>query len=226
MADAKLTEDEQQQVCRWFAEFKTATQARTLLRQQCGKDVSLKNVWAYTESKKWRPMIERLRQQWVLGVMDVPLAHKRTRLEKLVTLLERAERNKDVSEYRKIRQCTEILHEMRDEMEVGKTQFTNVYLTTIHQYSDEELLRRRDEVLNRLQELRRVPHGKRDDGQIAVEASTGPPQDALPVGAGTDGDGGGLHQRPHGEGHPESPEAPGVLSDAPETRTDSQGPGA
>ena len=153
---AKLTDDEQYQVCRWYGEFKSPTQIKGLLKTHFDKDLTLKNVWAYANGnlmKKWKPLIERLRQEWALGVMDIPLAHKRARLEKLVILLTRAERNTDVTEFQKIKQCLEVLHEMREEMEAGKAEFTNVYMTTIHQYSDDEIIRQRDAVLTRLKLL-------------------------------------------------------------------------
>src|SRR3990167_1798415 len=134
---AKLTDEEQYQVCQWYAEFRTPTQIRKLILERYGKTLSVKNVWAYAHQiKKWKPMIERLRQEWALGVMDIPLAHKRARLEKLVTLLTRAERNPTVTEFTKIEQCYRIIREMREEMEAGKAEFTNVYLTTIHNYSE------------------------------------------------------------------------------------------
>ena len=149
----KLTDEEQHQVCVWYAQFYTPTEITRLIKEKFGKTIAINNIWQYARTNKWRPLIERLRQEWALGVMDLPLAHKRGRLEKLVTLLERSERNQAIDEYRRIEQCVEILHEIRAEMEAGKTQFTNVYLTTIHNYTDEELLRRRDEVLERIKRL-------------------------------------------------------------------------
>ena len=169
---AKLTDEEQYQVCQWYAEFKTPTQIKKLIHDTWGKDLTIKNVWAYAnQSKKWKPMIERLRQEWALGVMDIPLAHKRGRLEELVRLYTRAERNPVVDDYAKVKQCYELLREMRNEMEAGKAEFTNVYLTTIHNYSDEEIVKQRDVVLDRLDKLRRLGlDGTRDDREATVEA--------------------------------------------------------
>ena len=169
---AKLTDEEQYQICQWYAEFKTPTQIQARIKSEFGKDLTLKNVWAYAnQTKKWKPMIERLRQEWALGVMDIPLAHKRGRLEELVKLYTRAERNPVVDDYLKVKQCYELIREMRNEMEAGKAEFTNVYLTTIHNYSDEEIVKQRDVVLDRLDKLRRLGlDGKRNDGEATVEA--------------------------------------------------------
>ena len=174
---AKLNPEQQHQVCEWFAQFYNATQIQRMVQDKFNKTVAHCNIWNYSQSPKWRPLIERLRQQWALSIMDVPLAHKRSRLEKLVLLLERAERNADVSEYRKVAQCMDLLHEMRDEMEAGKTQFTNVYMTTIHNYSDEEIVKRREEVLERLKKLKvGGSDGQGHGRQITLEASTTSPE--------------------------------------------------
>lgn len=187
---AKLTDDEQYQVCRWYGEFKSPTQIKGLIKDHFAKDLTLKNVWAYANGnlmKKWKPLIERLRQEWALGVMDIPLAHKRARLEKLVILLNRSERLTDVTEFQKIKQCVEIISEMREEMEAGKAEFTNVYMTTIHNYSDEEIVRQRDAVLSRLKLLggkNGLRYGAKEaTGAITLEA------EALPGGS-SDGRGG------------------------------------
>lgn len=220
---AKLTDNEQYQICQWFAEFKTSSQIRSLARSQFDKDISLKSIWQYAHGntmKRWKPMIERLRQEWALGVMDIPLAHKRARLEKLVLLLNRAERlNVDaptgreverlgaklpLNERDKIRLQVEILREMREEMEAGKAQFTNVYMTTINHLSDEEVLKQRDIVLSRLKQLG-GSNGARYGREVEAEASGGTPEDALPGGA---GDGGGLHRGLVGDADPEAPDAP------------------
>ena len=195
-AGHKLALEEQHQICEWFAQFYDATHIVKLVKERFDKTIAHKNIWAYSQAPKWKPLIERLRQQWAISIMDVPMAHKRTRLEKLVSLLERTERMEQ-SEPLKIKQAVELLREMREEMEVGKTQFTNVYMTTIHNYTDEELVRRRDEVLGRLKLLGRHD-GTRHDREITVEA--------VEAGAETPPNG-------HGQDAQGSPvlEAPGVL---------------
>lgn len=175
---AKLTDEEQYQVCQWYAQFRTPTQIQRLLKETYAKELSLKVIWAYAhQQKKWKPLIERLRQEWALGVMDIPMAHKRARLEKLVTLLQRAERNEKATEFTRIEQCYRILREMREEMEAGKAEFTNVYMTTIHTYSDEEIVRQRDAVLERLKLLGRRD-GTRHDREIEIAPSAGKTEDA------------------------------------------------
>ncbi len=192
----KLTDAQQRQVCQWFAEFRPLMEVVGLVKSEFGIELPRNNVWRYSTAAKWRPLVERLRQQWALGVMELPLAHKRGRLEKLVTLLERAEKNRKISEFARINQCAHLLSEIRLEMEDKKAQFTNVYLTTIHQYSDEELLQRRDEVLSKLQQLGGF-HGLRRFGKKAADGGA-----AIAEGSILDADdgGGGLHQRLDGPG--------------------------
>ena len=213
---SKLSDEQQYQVCKWYAEFKTPTQIQRLVKGEFGHELTIKNIWQYGRGptmKKWKPMIERLRQEWALGVMDIPLAHKRARLEKLVLLLGRAERlnlespsGKDMKVLRlnpgtlterdKIRLQVEILRELREEMEAGKAEFTNVYLTTIHNYSDTEILKQRDAVLARLKQLKGGGHGTRNGS----EESAGAVEVEAVLISGGDGGGGGPDQRRLGQG--------------------------
>lgn len=199
----KLTDEEQHYICQLYATFYTPMQILRAVKTKFGKDVKLPNIMLYAQRAKWKPLIERLRQEWALGVMEIPVAHKRGRLEQLVKLLERAEKNDKVTEFRKIRQCVEILREIREEMDSGKAQFTNVYLTTIHQYSDEELLRRRAEVVERLKALGGATHVLRRSGQETNGDGQG---EAVTLDAELGG--GGLHQRPLGEGDGEGAPVP------------------
>ena len=200
----KLTPEEQHQVCQWFAQFYKTNDIVRFCQEQFGKTIARNNIWDYAQSARWKPLIERLRQQWALSIMDVPMAHKRTRLGELVKLLERAEKNGQVSEYARIKQCMDLLTQMREEMEAGKTQFTNVYMTTIHNYSDEEIVRRRDEVLEKLGKLKGLGHGTRHVREAEV-TSTGQQEEvsqaALPapgsVDQGREGAGGGSEHRGH-----------------------------
>lgn len=201
----QLTEAEQYQVCQWYGAFKTPTQIRRLIKEQFGKELHPKSVWEYLHTRnRWKPLIERLRQEWALGVMDIPLAHKRARLEKLVSLLKKAEGNDEVPEYRRIYQAVNILREIREEMGVGKGEFTNVFMTTINNYSDEEIYQQREAVLTRLRQLGRTD-GTRHGGQAAAPAGA---REAEVITGGS-GSGGGLHLRGLlGEENGAAPEAP------------------
>ena len=213
MADnfqGKLTESEQYQVCQWYGAFKTPTQIRALIKAQFGKELHPKSIWEYLHTRsRWKPLIERLRQEWALGVMDIPLAHKRARLEKLVSLLKKAEGNDEVPEYRRIYQAVNILREIREEMGVGKGEFTNVFMTTINNYSDEEIYQQREAVLTRLRQLGRT-NGLRNGSQ----AATGAGEREAEVITGGSGSGGGLHRGLVGEGDGKTPEDPGDSSGA------------
>ncbi len=217
-----LEEAERRQICQWYAEFRTPTEIHGLVKKEFNKTVSVKTIWEYANHPKWKPYIERLRQEWALGVMDLPLAHKRGRLEKFISLLERAERNDKVTEYARITQCASILSEIREEMEAGKAQFTTLYMTTIHNYSDAELIRRRDEVRNRLKQTGgknglRSKEPQAGDGPsrpqetIDIDPTGGPePATSADSPAAEGSSGGGIHQRLDGGSNPETPPPAGA----------------
>ena len=151
----KLTEQEKVRVSEWFAEFKTPTQIRQLIKEQFGKDLTVQSIRGYVLSEKWQPRIQRLRQEYAAGVMEVPIAHKRRRLEMLLELFEETRSSPRLSPQQRIVECRHILSQAWREMEEGKGfQITNVYATQINEMSEKELLRRRDELIAKVTQWR------------------------------------------------------------------------
>ena len=177
----KLTEEAKHRVCELYAQFSTPTQVQKILKEEYQVDVSTASLCIYPRQKKWKPLIDRLRQEWAAGLMDLPLAHKRGRMEELIALFKRVQRAETLSEFSKITQSLAILRDMRAEMDEAKSHFTTIFATQIHNYSDEELITRRRELLSRLDELRGTGNGKiievhpttgGNDGGISVQGQT------------------------------------------------------
>lgn len=156
----KLTEEAKHRVCELFAQFNTPSQVQRVILQEYGVTISRPSLCVYPRQKKWRPLVDRLRQEWATGIMDLPLAHKRGRMEELTRLYKRIERVEGLTEFTRITQTLAVLRAMREEMDEAKTHFTTIFATQIHQYSDEELLTRRQELLQRLEDLRGSPSGR------------------------------------------------------------------
>ena len=159
----KLTEEERVQVCEWVAQFKPFPLIQEFIKQRFGKELTLQSIYGYAAAPKWKSLIYRCRQEWAAGVMELPLAHKRARIDELSKLYERAQQNQGVSEFARIMQSLSILREIRCEMEEAKTQFTNVFMTQINQMTDEELIQRREELRAKIKQWR--PPNKTIDTQ-------------------------------------------------------------
>lgn len=215
---SKLTDEEQWQLCHWVGQFRTPKEIAALVKERFGKELTRGSVHQYINGKRWQPLIDRCRQEWATGIMQVPIAHKRTRLEYLERLLLEALADTRLQPWRQRREALGILSAARLEMEEAKTNFTNVFMTQITNYSDEELLRRRDALITQLQHFRRG-HGVRSQdastgftplsgGQAGDTTGTSvseiPEATSAPDAPAQDGgrDGGGLHQRPLGSADP------------------------
>ena len=167
----KLTEEAKHRVCELYAQFHTPTQIQRILKDEFSVHITTGSLCIYPRQKKWKPLIDRLRQEWALGLMDLPLAHKRGRMEELVRLYKQVQRAETLSEFSRITQSLALLREMREEMDEAKSHFTAIFATQIHNYSDEELVTRRRELLQRLEELRGP--GARVVDAATVEESNG-----------------------------------------------------
>ena len=157
----KLSEDAKHRICELFAHFHTAKVIQQRIEQEFKVKLHVSAIHRYPKEKKWKPLVDRLRQEWAEGMMEMPLAHKRGRMEELVHLYNRVQRPEaKLTEFTRITQSLAILTQMHKEMDERHTNFTTIFATAIHNYSDEELLTRRNELLTRLDELRGNGHQK------------------------------------------------------------------
>lgn len=149
-----LSEPMKNRVCELLGQFEDPADIVQTIWKEYGVRITTAALQNYIKAKKWQPLINRFRAHWVAGVMDMPLAHKRGRMRELEYLYHRALACADAPESMRIKQALSVLVAMREEMAESKTGMTNVFLTNITNYSDDELLRRRDEVLAKMKTLK------------------------------------------------------------------------
>ena len=164
----KLSEPQQLQVCQWIATFKSDKEIQQLIKERYGPLLSLSSVYAYRSSKRWQPLIHRVRQEWAAGVADLPIAHKRYRLNELLRMFEQCLADKRLTLEDKRKEGITILREARYEMDEAKSAFTNVFFTQIQSYSDEELSKRGKELVDRLKQLGGLNALRRSQGTQAA----------------------------------------------------------
>src|SRR3990167_7929115 len=78
-----LNEEDKIEICKLSAAFKTQNEIVTYLENERGKHVSQQSISLLINSPKWSPVIDRMQIQYSQGIMKVPIAHKRNRLERL-----------------------------------------------------------------------------------------------------------------------------------------------
>lgn len=145
----KLTEEQRTQVCHWIAQFQKPLQITQRIKDEFGISVSRLLVYKYQRSPKWKPLIERLRQQWAQDVMAIPIAHKKDRLERLMSLWEKAETLPPKDQQQ---QQLAVVREAREEMTETKGMAVTV-INSIMQVPDEELWSRREQLVKHVTTL-------------------------------------------------------------------------
>lgn len=68
------------EVLSWFVERKSTTIIQEQLKEKYEIDVSRMAVWRFSQSKKWKPIIERGRIELAKHISKIPCANKEIRL--------------------------------------------------------------------------------------------------------------------------------------------------
>lgn len=142
-----LTKVEQQEVVKQLAEFREIGEVQGFIKNEYGKEISYNAVKFYLRSKKWKPMLERLRSEFVEPIMSIPVSHKFVRLTRYENIYEADSSNGNT------RGCRDTLRAVREEIEGPKSnQSGNLFLTQINNLSDEDLHRKKEQILNTIRE--------------------------------------------------------------------------
>jgi hypothetical protein len=126
----KLTTEQQLKVCEMLAHFKTQSEVRKEIKR-LGVDINEAAVNYYRHSKKWSALISRFRDDYLSGIMEVPIAHKRIRLERLDSIYKSAVDRSELSV------AKEVLRAAQDEIEHKST--LSITMNRIELISDDEL---------------------------------------------------------------------------------------
>lgn len=206
----KLSEELKLEVCRKIASFVSIQDIDRWLRTEHHIELELQSLYAYRHATKWKPVIERMRAEYIAGVMESHIAHKRVRLDRLEAQYQALDRDSTITAAERRKEQRELLNDARLEVDDSKTNISNLYLTQITSSSDAELLARKQQLMARLSALG-VRHAVRQQQESQA------PESLLDA----ELRGGGLCERPDGEGDGEGapePEPPVESSDRdPET---------
>ena len=144
----KLSKEQQTAIVTRLARFETPSAVQEFVKTEYGKEIAFNSIKFYLHSKKWKPMLERLRQEYVEPIMDIPVSHKFVRLSRLEDLYQSS------SMLGKVDQCRGILGDAREEVEGPKSNPSgNTFYTQVNNFSDEDLHKKKDDILKRIKIL-------------------------------------------------------------------------
>ena len=143
----KLDEAQQLRVCSWIAQYKTPKEVQTLVKSEFGVEMAYHNVYSYSDSTRWKPVIEKLRSEWAAGIMAVPIANMRFRLEKLQDLMKRAEESAGRDSWAKRKEIAVYVKQASEELKETKVNQTNITSVIYMGMSEEQLKEKAKELM-------------------------------------------------------------------------------
>ena len=76
-----MTPEVQREVVIALAEYHSGREIKYMLKQNHGINMSEFGILKYRENDKWKPIFQKYREEYDRKVCEVPLAHKRKRLD-------------------------------------------------------------------------------------------------------------------------------------------------
>ena len=142
----KLEENEQLELMEFIARFATMEDINSYFIPTYGKFIAPAAVQQYRKTAKWKPIIKKLREKYLLGEDEVAGRHKRVRLDRADKIFEKALQKDDLKT---------ALQANRDQQEMveGKNVNAGDVSMTFNQYNvldDEELRLRIKEAQDKL----------------------------------------------------------------------------
>ncbi len=148
----KYTNEDKMLIITMIAQFYPEAKIISEFAEKTSQSISMTTVRHYKHAAKWQRAIERIREQYLMAVGQVAGAHKRIRMERYERLYRIAYNSGKYGEARKIISDQRV--EMEGSKEGGPT--LNVSFQQLNLLSDEELEKRRQDVIKQLSNMRGI----------------------------------------------------------------------
>mgnify|MGYP001590742463 FL=1 len=173
----KLTNYQRLELMELLARFATLSQINQYFVSQYQIPISRALIQQYKHTKKWKPVIAKLREKYLIDIPQVATSHKRVRLDLRQDLIQKAMQNGDINA------ANRILDSQRAEVteEKGGDSSLSVTFNQINMMSDVELNAMKKEVLDRInrKEIEVKNEAITESGQPGVD-SNGSSSEARP----------------------------------------------
>ncbi len=132
----KLTEAQQVEICDLLAQFKTSLEILQHFKGKYGLAMSFQAIEHYGSAPRWRPVIDRYRNLYTSYLSELPIYHRKIRLERLEQQYQQVLKppeNSKVFEKERRSELRAILNLARQELEPLEKEIrssqTNIFLT-------------------------------------------------------------------------------------------------
>lgn len=93
---SKLTEEQQLELMEFIARYATMDEINEHFVQKHKTSISQPLVYQYKRTKKWQPIILKLREKYLLNPSEVAMSHKRVRLDRRERIYQKAMHKEDL----------------------------------------------------------------------------------------------------------------------------------
>ena len=137
----KYTEEERLIAVKMLGQFMTPMEVKNAMRLNYGVEMKETQIARYGRSEKWKPIIKKLKDEYLANIQDVAGAHKRVRLDRAERLYDKSVRKGN------IREALATIEHQRKEMEEKAGVNFNLTLNQYNSMSDDELEERRKQLV-------------------------------------------------------------------------------
>ena len=124
----------------WLVELKSPQQIKELVKEHFNKDLHRSSVWRYAHSKKWRPILERLKARFERSISKIPIANKSHRIrilqkvvdEGLTWSLKNITKDGDEVYELKLGAVTEAVKAAREELEPRRVELSGHLTSSLY----------------------------------------------------------------------------------------------
>lgn len=160
-----LNEDQKLDLISKLAMYWKAPRIVTYFKEVYGLHITDWAITRYKQGKEWQLVMDRMRSQYIAGILEVPIANKRWRIEEYAELYDAL---KELGEHS---QAAKILSMVQDEMEEKKGSVQNIFMTQVN-VTDEELLEEKSKTIQQLEIVRKKKQLGQPKGDLNVESTS------------------------------------------------------
>lgn len=148
--EAKLNQDQQLELMEFIARFASTDEINAYFIDRYRLSVTSSLIHQYRRTKKWQPIINKLREKYLLSPNEVAMSHKRVRLDRREKIYQKALKKED------LKTALNAVQGSKEEME-EKGIPVNISFNQYNSLSDEELEDKKRELLERVKNLGALP---------------------------------------------------------------------
>ena len=157
-----FNEEQKLAVVKMIAHGWTRTEILDELKNAYGIKVSVQTIRNYAEADKWKPILKKMRDEYVSSTTEVAGSHKRVRLERAERMYDKAAAKGD------IKFGLLSIEQQRKEFDKHEYNSFNILNQQYNYMSDEEVEERKNLILSKLNKKKELKNG---NGR--VESETG-----------------------------------------------------